>query len=448
MKPTVNRTVAIVGRPNVGKSALFNRLVRRRLAIVHEESGVTRDRVVCETTWDQERFELIDTGGLGQFDGARGVDVFDEGIQLQIKAAIEDCAVLIFVVDITSGVLPLDEQVAKNLHECGRPVFIAANKADNENLEKNIPAFASLGFPLFPVSALHNRGIGDLVEEVIQHLPEATATEQIEPLNVAIVGKPNVGKSSFINRLLRNDRVIVSDIPGTTRDSIEIPFVVGQGEQARHYRLVDTAGMRRNRKIRNAVEKFSVMRAENSIKRADIVVHVLDASQPPGSQDKKISALIKEHEKGALILVNKWDLSEETQRTYVPELTRAMPFLRHVPVVFVSSKTGYNIRKSIEAIDHVAGQVRMTLSTGVLNRVLRDAFERTTPPLVRGKRLKLYYTTQVGAQPIRIKLFVNYPRALTANYRSYLINSLRAAFGLEGAPVVLHCSARRPENNR
>ncbi len=259
------------------------------------------------------------------------------------------------------------------------------------------------------------------------------------------MGRPNVGKSSYLNRLLRNNRVIVSDIPGTTRDSIDVPFQVGKGAQARHYVLVDTAGMRRSGKVDSSVERFSLFRAEKSIKGANVVIHVMDAKQGPTAFDKKIAALISEYNRGCIVLVNKWDLAEGevTQRQYGPALVKAMPFMGHCPVLFASAKTGYNIRQTIEAIDYVTGQVMIEMPTGILNRTIQDAFEKVNPPSTNGRRLKIYYSTQVGSDPIRVRLFVNNPKLVVPAYSSYLIKRLRAKFGLEGAPVVLQFRTRK-----
>ncbi len=438
------RIVAIVGRPNVGKSALFNRLAKRRLSIVHEESGVTRDRVACEVQWDGEHFELIDTGGIHLMDGATATDRIHAGIHDQVDTAVEDAAVLLLVVDIEAGLLPLDQEVARQLRESGRPVLIAANKADHPGRDDRSMEFDPLGFPVFPVSALHDRGMEALMTEVIDLLPPATPAEKIDALKVAVVGRPNVGKSSFINRLLRHDRVIVSPQPGTTRDSIEIPFTLGKGPQARRYRLIDTAGMRRKGKVHDPVERFSLMRAEKSIQHADVVVHMLDAEQGPTAQDKTIASMILARHKGAVLMINKWDLAKDaTQRQYTKALRHALPFLDFVPIIYVSAHSGLNIRKSIETIDYVASQIRIECTTGLLNRVLRDAFNRTQPHAVAGRRLKLYYATQTGIQPVRIRLFVNHPRHVSRNYEAYLMKSLRAAFGLEGAPLVLQYRAHR-----
>ena len=358
------RVVAIVGRPNVGKSALFNRLVGRRLSIVHEQSGVTRDRVMAEVIREDERFELVDTGGLGLMDEKAGGDAFEAHIRDQVKIAIEDAAVLVFVVDITAGLAPLDSEVARLLHESGKPVLIAANKADHDRIDAQAVEFEALGFVTYPVSALHGRGVGELMDVVVGHLPTCDMTAIVKPLRVAVVGKPNAGKSSYINRLLRNDRVMVSEVAGTTRDSVEIPFTVGKGEQARHYVLMDTAGIRQKRKVHTPVEKFSVMRAEKSIQLSDVVVHMIDCSTGFGAQDKKISALVSEYRRGCFLLIHKWDLSEATQRAYLKELKPTIPFLHEIPVLFASSKTGYNVRSTIECTTRDSVEIPFTVGKG------------------------------------------------------------------------------------
>lgn len=439
------RVVAIVGRPNVGKSAIFNRLAGKRIAIVHAQSGVTRDRLMREVSWQNERFELVDTGGICRVDSSAKDDVIEAGIYSQVEAALGDAAVAIFVVDIQAGLTPVDEWVAGELRTRGCKVIVAANKADGESHDIGAVDFERFGFPVFPVSALQNRGFDELMVPLIEALPEANNPTVENPLRVAIVGRPNVGKSSYLNRLLRNNRVIVSSVPGTTRDSIDVPFTVGKGAQARHYVLVDTAGMRRSGKVDSSVERFSLMRAEKSIKGANVVIHVMDAKQGPTAYDKKIASLINEYNRGCIVLVNKWDLAEGevTQRQYGPALVKTMPFMGHCPVLFASAKTGYNIRQTIEAIDYVAGQVMIEMPTGILNRTIQDAFERVNPPSSNGRRLKIYYSTQVGSDPVRIRLFVNNHKLIVPAYRSYLIKRLRAKFGLEGAPVVLQFRTRK-----
>jgi GTP-binding protein len=433
------RVIAIVGRPNVGKSAIFNRIARKRVAIVHDEPGVTRDRVACTATWNSERFELIDTGGLGFLDRKSTKDVIAAETGRQVDVAIEDAAAIIFVVDITEGVVPLDKEVARKLHASGRPIFLAANKADTERLDRAAEEFEIFGYPVYPVAALHDRGFDALLTDMVKKLPAYVAQDEARnPLRVAIVGRPNAGKSSYINRLLNNERVIVSPVPGTTRDSIEIPFSVGKGALARHYLLIDTAGMRQRRKVDNPIDTYSLMRADESIERADVVVLVMDATEGPTQQDKKIAAKILEAHKGCLLMISKWDLAEGvTQRAYEKAFRETVPFLDFAPVMFSSSQSGFNIRRTIEMLDHVGAQITAQLPTAMLNRVLHDATKRVQPPLVQGKRMKIYYATQTGTRPIRLRLFVNDPARSTASYRSFLVNQLRTAVGLEGAPVVL-----------
>ena len=437
-----NRIVAIVGRPNVGKSALFNRIVGRRISIVHEQVGVTRDRVSAEAEHNGHRFELIDTGGLGHFDKQIADDDITASTEAQAEIAIADAGLILFVVDITAGLVPLDEEVAQMLHRSGRPVLLLANKADNPHRDDQIIDFDGLGFPTFPVSAIQNRGIEPLLDSITQQLPEIKNLSAENPLRVAIVGRPNAGKSSYINRLLRSDRVIVSDLPGTTRDSIEIPFTIGSGPSARHYQLIDTAGVQKDTRSRGAVDWFSNLRTEKSIERADVVVLMIDAEMGPTSRDKKIAAKIIEAERGCLLLVNKWDLSEDaeqevTQTRYLPALREALPFLHFAPVLFVSAKRGYNMKRTIEAIDYVAAQTRTEITTGVLNRVIQKAVENLPPPMTKGRRLKIYYATQSGSNPIYFRIFVNNPDLTRANWIAYLKNQLRDAFGLEGAPLFL-----------
>jgi GTP-binding protein len=441
------RVVAIVGRPNVGKSAIFNRLAGKRVAIVHAESGVTRDRLMREVNWYDDRFDLIDTGGICTVRSSDSRDVIEMGIHAQVEASLGDAAVAIIVGDLESGIHPMDEEVAGILHASGVETFVAANKADDPCKDEQAVDFERLGFPVFPVSALHNRGFDDLMEAVTQALPEVENETIAHPLRVVVVGRPNVGKSSYINRLLRNDRVIVADIPGTTRDSIDVPFQVGEGPQARHYVLVDTAGMRRGGKIDTAVERFSLMRAKDAVESADVVVLTLDATRGPSTQDKKIAAYIQEQQKACLILVTKWDLAEQevTQRQYGPAIFKTMPFMGHCPVVFASAETGFNIRRTIDAIDHVAAQSRTQLPTGVLNRAVQDAYDAVRPPSANGKPLKLYYATQVGVAPIRIRFFVNDPRIVKPQYKTYLVRQLRERFGLEGAPIAIHFTGRKRE---
>jgi len=441
------RIVAIVGRPNVGKSAIFNRLVGRRVAIVHEQSGVTRDRLMHEAEWRNQKYTLVDTGGIANLDHSGISDSIDAGTRSQADVALQDAAVVIFVVDISAGIVPLDQEVANILRKSGNKVFVAANKSDEKGRDELAAEFDQFGFKVFPVSALHDRGFEQLMLSVMRFLPKAENLTIKEPLKVAIVGRPNVGKSSFINRMLEKDRVIVSSVPGTTRDSIDVPFTIGTGEYARHYLLIDTAGMRRQGKIDNLVEKYALMRSEKSVERCNVAVLILDAVQGPTEHDKKIAAYINEQKRGCVILVNKWDLAKGvTKDEYDEAVRKVVPFMRHCPIVFVSALSGDSIRKSLSIIDIVAGNVRTKLPTGVLNRVIIDAAERVHPPAVGGKRLKIFYTTQTGIDPIRVSIFVNEISVFVKPYRDYIIRTLRERFPLDGAPIDLIIRSRRKDD--
>lgn len=445
------RVVAIVGRPNVGKSALFNRIIGRRMAIVHEQSGVTRDRLCAEAQWYDQRFELIDTGGIDLIDNEKAADSIDAGTRSQVDLAMQAASALIFVVDVTAGVTALDEEVARILHQSGLPIILAVNKCDNRQLDDQHIEFLSLGFPTFPISVLHGRGLDDMVDEAVKHLPPAQEEdEQPLPLRIAVVGRPNAGKSSYINALMNDNRVIVSDIAGTTVDSIEVPFAIREEDKTYHYTLIDTAGIRRFGKARSVVEKFSLCRAETSIKYADVVVMMMDAEEGPTKQNKKIAMLVDKYHKGCIICINKWDLVEgrTTEAEYRKALYRELHFLDWVEIVFVSAKTGFNIRKTITAIDHVGEQICTQLSTGVLNRVIQDAYQKLLPPVVGNHRLKFYYATQVGTKPVKIRFFVNNPERLTPQYEHYLQKRFREAFGMRGAPMVFEFVTRNDRLSR
>ncbi len=439
--PPSERIVAIVGRPNVGKSALFNRLVRRRLAIVHAEEGVTRDRLMAPAEWLGQRFQVVDTGGLALMDRAKSRNEILQATTAQIQTAIEDSSAVILVVDLKGGLQPMDMEVARLLRKAGRPVIAAANKADLPEWDERTGEFAALGFPVYPVSATHNRGIEALLEAVLPHLPPESGVAEPERLKVAVVGRPNVGKSSYINRLTGRQRVIVSEIPGTTRDTISVPFTVqGPEGTARHYLLVDTAGMRRQGKVHESVEKFSLFRAEACIAEADIVVLMLAAEAGPGAQEKKVAALIRQHHKACVVLVNKWDQARGSgvpAADYEARMRQELFFLEDTPVLFVSALSGYQIRHSFEVIDAVAARLETQLPTGVLNRVVRDAFAKSQPPFSRGKQLKFYYATQTGRKPPRVTLFVNDPALSTPGHQAFLTARLREAFDLAGVPLIL-----------
>ena len=449
---TPRRTVVIVGRPNVGKSALFNRIANRRIAIVHDQSGVTRDRIVREVAWHDESFHLVDTGGIRLFDGTKEHNVIEMAVREQVDVAMADAAAVILVVDVLAGLQPADEEVARLVHKSGRPCFVAINKCDLPRHEEGAGDFDRLAFPAFAVSAQHNRGVDELMEAVVKALPpktEAELAEAAKPLRVAVVGRPNAGKSSYINRLLRSDRVIVSDVAGTTRDCVDVPFTIGSGLTARHYTLVDTAGMRHVHKIDTSVERFSLFRSEEAVRECDVAVLVMDAEIGPTTQDKFIASMIQREAKACVILVNKWDLARAkgyTETAAIAHLREMMPYLRHVPVVFMSAREGYNVRNSIEAIDRVAGNQRRVLPTGVLNRTLSEALARTQMPSRNGRQLRFHYATQTGANPMILRLFVNDARIATKPFQDYVVRNIREAFDLEGAAVILQFRSRiRPD---
>ena len=372
VQPPRRRLVAIAGRPNVGKSAIFNRLAGRRVAIVHSEAGVTRDRLALDVEWEGVPFTLVDTGGINRTMGEDVSGTMDHGICEQAEAALDEAAAIVFVADIAEGITPMDEEVARLLHRKGRPVFLAANKADTHEAEHGAGEFERLGFPVYPVSALHRRGFFELMDAVLAALPpvDESAAPAARPLRVAVVGRPNAGKSSFVNRLLDENRVLVSDVPGTTRDSIDVPFSIGDGERRRDYVLVDTAGVRRQTRADTAVEYYSRMRMEQSIDRADIVILMIDATRGVGLLDKQLAGLVEKGSKGCLVAVNKWDVTKMKKDEFDEALSRSLPFLAHCPVVYMSAKTGYNVRRSLSVVNHVAGQIGRTLGTGELNRAI------------------------------------------------------------------------------
>ena len=441
------RVVAIVGRPNVGKSALFNRIARQRIAIVFDQPGVTRDRVAREVEANGQRFMLVDTGGLA-FDRTPGSDdPLAAETRQQAALAVTDAAVCLVVVDARAGVTPLDEEVLKRVRESGVPCAIVANKCDAETDDARADEFVRFGMPVLPCSAEHGRGIAEIVAFATAKLPPPDAdAAAARPLRVAVVGRPNAGKSAYIHRLLNAGRVIVSDIPGTTRDCVDVPFTIGSGPTARRYVLVDTAGMKKHTQMsKTSVDNFSLFRSEKAIEEADVVLLVMESELGPTKQDMRIAGKILNAHRACVILMNKWDLAhekdmKEAEATKV--LRRMMPFLSFAPVVFCSAKSGYNVRRTVDAIDAVASSVQARLPTGVLNRTIETATKKTLAPMVRGKRLKVYYGLQVGNDPLTIRLFVNDPKLVTDAYRSYMEKAIRARFGLEGAPIRMFLKAR------
>jgi GTP-binding protein len=456
MTPTPQTSIlAIVGRPNVGKSALFNRIAGRRIAIVHEESGVTRDRVSARAEWRGIHFEVIDTGGI---------DFADEPLaaatQRQAEIAIEMATALVLVVDVTAGVTPLDLEVAGKLRASGRPVYLAVNKVDNEQRMSAVAEFSELGFEkMFPVAAVHGLGVAALLESATENFETGQAEEQNRPVRVAIVGRPNVGKSSLVNRVFQSERTIVSEIPGTTRDSVDVPVEVA----GKPFVLVDTAGLRHRRKIKTSVDQFGLMRAERAIGECDVAVLVLDAVAGVTQHDKKIAGQIFDASRGSVILVNKWDLAAEQERSqkseirsqkakrkrqtfreeYLEALRRALFFLDWAPVLFASAKTGANVNELFKLVGQIEHEMQRRVDTPVLNKLLIRATESYPPPFVHGKRFKIFYALQSGTQPPTFTLFVNDRRHLTPHYQRFLIDKMRAAWGFTGCPIVLKLRHRQ-----
>ena len=439
--------VSLVGRPNTGKSALFNRIAKKRVAIVFDQPGVTRDRVTREVDLLGRRVMLVDTGGIA-FDKRVTKDPLDEETRNQAALAVEDSAVCVIVVDSREGITPLDNEVIKRVRESGVPCLIAANKCDTPDDDWRAAEFERFGLPVFATSAEHGRGVEALLQDVVKRLPAAVEDESAaRPLRVAVVGRPNAGKSSYINRLLNAPRVIVSEIAGTTRDAVEVPFTIGSGPEARHYMLVDTAGMKPHTKMsKTSVDNFSLFRSEEAIKEADVVLLLLDASMGPTMQDKRIAGKILEANRACVVLCQKWDLALKDgitdEKKALSALRQMMPFLNFAPVVFCSNKSGYNVRKTVEAIDRAAASASEKLPTGMLNRVITTATKKTLSPMIKGKRLKIYYGLQVSTNPQTIRLFVNDPKLVTDAYLSFIEKNIRARFGLEGAPLRIFLKAR------
>lgn len=449
--------LAIVGRPNVGKSTLFNRIVGRPLAITHEEPGVTRDRVSALAHWQDKPFEVVDTGGIAFLDEEQTRDSIAAAMVRQAEIAMEQATVIVMVVDVTDGVTPLDQDLARRLRTWGKPVFLAINKVDSARREAAVAEFAVLGFdPVYPISAAHGTGVAALLEAATADFPTRSAPVSAPALRLAIVGKPNAGKSSLINTMLQSERTIVSEVPGTTRDSVEVPFTW----QGRPYVLVDTAGLRHRRKIRSSVEQFSLMRAERSIRDCDVAILVLDAEAGVTKQDKRIGGLIAEAQRSCVIVVNKWDLAtgmraseppgratrarraRSFQDEYQDAVRRELFFLDWAPILFASAKTGERVTELFDHVARIEQARQQRVETPRLNQVLAQALESYPPPVVGGRRFKIYYAFQKPGFPPTFVLFVNRTDALTARYERYLVGQLRRTWEFVGCPLVLECRAR------
>ena len=441
-------TVAIVGRPNVGKSSLFNAIIRKRVSIVHEMCGVTRDRVVAPASWNGKHFQLIDTGGLGNVRGkTRNVDQWDERISEQVEVAIEGADILILVCNVQEGVVALDEEVAKRLRSCGSRIILAVNKSDNPKLISGAAEFSRLGFEeMIPVSSLHRSNIDGLLDQVVRDFDELEIPEEEhEVFRIAVVGRPNVGKSSLVNALLGDERVIVSDVAGTTRDSVDIDFELEYKGEKLPASLIDTAGFRKRGKVRDAVEMFSIMRAKEAIERSRLVLFLVEAS-PHGTtaQDRRIASMVEESGKGCVLVVNKYDVQRDSHKKeeLLEELRYSMPGMRYAPAVFISAKEKYNLGGMLDQAAEVMEQMELKISTSMVNRVLYDAFERVSPPVVGTSPLKFYYAAMIANEPPQFLLFVNNPAYCADNYLAYLKKALRSAFDFTGLPIVMTLRAR------
>jgi len=432
MKPIV----AIIGRPNVGKSTFFNRVTKSRDALVENFPGVTRDRIYGDARWDDLEFTLIDTGGFTE-----AVDDFAPQIRLQVQLALEDADVVIFMLDGKGGISPFDQDILQMLRAITKPVMVVINKIDGIEQEKGIYDFYSLGIEdPYPVSAEHGYGMHDfldsLVEQLSQILTSTAGIPKEDTIGIAVVGRPNVGKSSLINAILGKDRHLVSDIPGTTRDAVDSEFK----KDGRLYRFIDTAGIRRKGKTRQKLEKFSVIKALRSLDRCDVALMVLDADAGITEQDINIAGYAYDRGCGCIFLLNKWDLVEKdsnTAKKFQDKVKEAAKFLNFAPVLTISALTGIRVRKIFELVDSVHSQFDTRIGTGQLNRIVEKATQKNEPSLVRGKRLKFYYATQITTKPPTFVCFVNYPQAVHFSYKRYLTNQIRMGTGLNQTPIRL-----------
>ena len=436
--------VAIVGRPNVGKSTLFNIFANSRISIVEDTPGVTRDRLYADTEWLDNEFMMVDTGGIE----IMNTDKIAVSIRQQAQIAIAEADVILFVCDARAGITHEDAEVAKMLRQSKKPIVLAINKADSPKQEIEIFEFYNLGIgePI-PVSAANHLGLGDLLDAVVEKFPETSAYGEDgneDEIKVALIGRPNVGKSSIFNTLVGEERSIVSDVAGTTRDAIDTP-VIREGQK---FLFIDTAGMRRKARIDEPIEKYSIIRSLRAVDRSDVVLMVIDAIDGITEQDKKIAGYAHEAGKGIVLVVNKWDLYDKDNTStlrYTENLRRELVFMQYAPVVFVSAMTKQRIHRLPEVIHYVAEQNAMRISTSVLNQVVEDAIAINPPPTEKGQRLKILYATQVKIKPPTFVIFVNEPEIMHFSYQRYLENKLREAFGFEGTPLQMIIRGKNEE---
>ncbi|MGP6140076.1 ribosome biogenesis GTPase Der [Jeotgalibaca sp. A127] len=426
-----NPVLAIVGKPNVGKSTIFNRLAGERISIVEDIPGVTRDRIYAQGEWMGRKFDIIDTGGIDIKD-----EPFMSQIKLQAQVAMEEADVILFITSVREGITDADENVARILYRSGKPVILAVNKADNPEMRAEVFEFYSLGLgEPYPISGSHGLGLGDMLDAVIAEFPsdEELAAEE-DVINFCLIGRPNVGKSSLVNAILGEERVIVSDIAGTTRDAIDTSFVDDEGTR---FRMIDTAGIRKKGKISESTEKFSVMRSLRAIDRSDVVLMVLNAEEGIQEQDKKVAGYAHEAGKGIIIIVNKWDKIEKdnhTMKEFETEIRDEFQYLSYAPILYVSAITKQRLVQIPEKIKAINESQTRRISSSLLNDVLMDSIARNPTPTDKGRRLKIYYATQVAVKPPTFVLFVNEPELLHFSYERYIENQIRKNFEFEGTP--------------
>ncbi|MGL6207097.1 MAG: ribosome biogenesis GTPase Der [Lactobacillus panisapium] len=431
--------VAIVGQPNVGKSTLFNRIINERLAIVEDKPGVTRDRNYAQAEWMGHKFDLIDTGGITWENGR-----IEDEIRAQAEIAIEEADVIVILTSVTNHLTDLDERISQMLYQTKKPVILAVNKADNPEQRMDIYDFYSLGFgdPI-PISSVHGTGIGDLLDRIVSELPKDLAKEDDDQISFSVIGRPNVGKSSIVNSLLGQKRVIVNNEEGTTRDAVDTPFISEDGTK---YRIVDTAGIRRRGKVYEKTEKYSVMRAMSAIEHSNIVCLVLDASTGIREQDKHVAGYAHEAGRGIIIVVNKWDLPKKNSNSgkdFERVIREEFQYLDYAPILFVSAKTGQNLEQIPKMVKQVHQNQTQRIKSSVLNDLLLEASKLVPTPMVRGKRLRVYYMTQVSTNPPTFVVFVNDPELMHFSYERFLINQLRDNFDFTGTPIKVIARKRK-----
>lgn len=433
--------VAVVGRPNVGKSTIFNMMAGEKIAIVQDTPGVTRDRIYADVEWLNFSFTVIDTGGIEP----DSKDVILAQMRYQAEAAIDMADVILFVVDVQTGITDTDYKVADMLRRSTKPIVLCVNKVDNfDKLQYDVLEFYNLGLgEPFPLSAVNKIGMGDMLDEVVKHFYEPHDGEEDEEITkIAIIGKPNVGKSSLVNKILGEDRHIVSDIAGTTRDAVDSRVKYDKKE----YIFIDTAGLRRKKKIKEEIEKFSIIRAVAAIEKADIIVLMIDATEGITEQDAKIAGIAHDRGKGAVIAVNKWDALEKDDKTmyrFLDDIQKTLNYMTYAPIVFISAKTGQRLNKLFETIEMVIANQTLRIQTGVLNDILYDAMAMNQPPSDKGRRLKIYYMTQVSIKPPTFVMFVNDKELTHFSYTRYIENRLREAFGFKGTPLKMITRERK-----